>query len=133
MQTIISWFGRSVPQLSMVVNQLMNKIDSEFGYLPRDLNQPWFSADNLIMFADAIHAKRAALNNTWGFIDGTVRPISRPRIHQRMVYNGHKRQHALKYQSITIPNGVIANLYGPIEGKRHDAIMVRISRLMAIL
>ena len=85
------------------------------------------------MFADAIHAKRAALNNIWGFSDGIVRPISRPRIHQRIVYNGNKRQHALKYQSVTTPNGMIANLYGPIKGKRHDATMVRISCLMAIL
>ena len=87
---MISRFGRPVPQLSVVVNQIMDKIYSEFGHLHRDLNQPWLSADNLIMFADAIHAKGAALNNTWGFINGTVRPISRPRIHQRIVYNGHK-------------------------------------------
>ena len=130
---MISRFGRPVPQLSMVVNQMMDKIDSEFGHLLRDLNQPWLSADNFIMFADAIHAKGAALNNTWGFTDGTVCPISRPRIHQRIVHNGHKRQHALKDQSITAPNGMIANLYGPVEEKRHDATMLRISGLIPIL
>ena len=112
---------------------MMDKIDSEFGHLLRDLNQPWLFADNLIMFADAIHAKGAALNNTWGFIDGTVRPISRPRMHQKIVYNGHKRQHAVKYQSITTPNRIIANLYGPVEGKHHDATMLRMSGLMPIL
>ena len=112
---------------------MMDKIDSEFGHLLRDLNQPWLSADNLIMFADIIHAKGAALNNTWGFIDGTVRPISRPRIHQKIVYNGNKRQHAVKYQSITTPNRMIANLYGPVEGKHHDATMLRMSGLMPIL
>ena len=122
---MISRFGRPVPQLSMVVNQMMDKIDSEFGHLLRDLNQPWLSADNLTMFADAIHTKGAALNNTLGFIDGTVHPISRPRIHQMIVYNDHKWQHALKYQSITTWNGMIANLYGPVEGKRHDATMSR--------
>ena len=52
------------------------------------------------------------------------------RVHQMIVYNGHKRQHALKYQSITTPNGMIANLYGPVDGKRHDAT---ISGLMLIL
>ena len=55
------------------------------------------------------------------------------RVHQMIVYNGHKRQHALKYQSITTPNGMIANLYGPVEGKRHDATIFRISGLMLIL
>ena len=61
---MILGFGRPFPQLSMAAYQVIDKIDSEFKHLPRDLNQLWFSADNLIMFADAIHAKRAALNNT---------------------------------------------------------------------
>ena len=81
---MIPRFGRAVPQLSMVVNQMMDYIDSEFGHLLSDLNQPWLSSDNLLMFCDAIHTKGAALNNTWGFIDGTVRLISQPKTHQRI-------------------------------------------------
>ena len=73
----VSKFGSPVPQLSMVVNQMMDKIDSEFGYLLRDLNQLWLSADNL-MFVAAIHVKLEALDNTLGFTDGTVHPISQP-------------------------------------------------------
>ena len=34
--------------------------------------------------------------------------------HQRLMYNGHKRVHALKFQSVALPNGLIANLYGPV-------------------
>ena len=60
----------------MVVDQTVDKIHSEFGHLLRDLNQWWLCADNLIMFLEAIHAKGAALNNTWGFSDDTVHPIS---------------------------------------------------------
>ena len=131
---MISQFGRPVPLLSMVVNQLMDKIDSECGYLLRDLNQLWLSADSIIMFAVAIHAKGEALNNTWSFIDGIVHPISWPRIHQRIVYNCHKRQHAPKYQSITTPNGMITILYGrPIEGKRLDATKLRMPGLILVL
>ena len=52
----------------------LNKI----GHLNRDLNQALLTADNLIMFADIIHAKGAALNDIWGFINGTVLPASRP-------------------------------------------------------
>ena len=33
---------------------------------------------------------------------------------QRIVYNGHKRVHALKFQSIVTPNGLISNLHGPV-------------------
>ena len=54
---MISRFQEPVPHLSMVVNQMMDKIDSEYGHLLRDLNQPWLSADNLVMFAEAIYAK----------------------------------------------------------------------------
>ena len=53
----------------------------------------------------------------WGFMDGTVRLIARPGEHQRVLYNGHKRMHALKFQSVVAPNGMmIANLYGPVGG-----------------
>ena len=54
----------------------MDKINSEFGDILIDLNEPWLSAGNL-MFANAIHDKEVALNNTWGFfIYATVCPIS---------------------------------------------------------
>ena len=55
---MISRFQRTVSQL--IVDQMMNKNDPEFGYLLRDLNQTWLSADNLAMFADANHAEGAA-------------------------------------------------------------------------
>jgi len=65
-------------------------------------------------YADVIHAKGAPLNDCFGFIDGTVRPISRPGQHQRIVYNGHRRVHSLKFQSVALPNGLIGNMYGPV-------------------
>ena len=40
------------------------------------------------------------------------------------MYNGHKRIHALKIQSIVLPNGLIGNLSGPFEGKRHGSTML---------
>ena len=46
-----------------------------------------------------------------------------------MCYNGHKRVHALKFQSVVTPNGLIANLYGPMEGRRHDCALLRASGL----
>ena len=69
------------------------------------------------MYADAIHNKGDALENCWGFIDGTVRPICRPIDNQRMVYNGQKRAHATKVQSILTPIGLITNLFGQVEGR----------------
>ena len=68
-------------------------------------------------YTDAVHSKGtkgAVVDNCFGFIDGTVRPISRPMPNQRVVYNGQKRVHALKLQAVSLPNGLIANIYGPV-------------------
>ena len=58
---------------------------------------------------EAVFNKGAALRNCFGFVDGTVRPIPRPGENQRVVYNGHKRVHGLKFQSVVII--IIINLY----------------------
>ena len=97
---LIPMFGRSVPELSEIVSEVSGHIFSTHGYLLRTLNQPWLQPDQLQRFADAVYSKGAALKNCWGFIDGTVRPISRPGEHQRVMYNGHKRVHAIKFQSV---------------------------------
>ena len=130
---MIPRFGRPVPQLCMVFNQMLDYVDTHFGYLLRDLNQPWLSPQQLTLFSHTIFNKGAPLDNVWAFVDGTVRGTTRPIRNQRMIYNGHKRKHALKYQSLTTPNGMIANLFGPVEGKRHDSSMLAMSGLMPIL
>ena len=50
-----------------------------------------------------------------------------------MTFNRHKREHGLKYQSITTPNGIIANLFGPVEGRRHDRSMLVMTDMMLVL
>ena len=77
-------------------------------------NHALLSPALLQTYGDAMYAKGAALNNCFGFIDGTVRPIARPGENQRVVYNGHKRVHALKFQSLALPNGIIGNMSGPV-------------------
>ena len=47
-----------------------------------------------------------------------------------MLFSGHKRGHGIKFQMNSAPNGLIVNLFGPIEGCRHDSGMLRISGLM---
>ena len=73
----------------------------------------------------AVHEQGSPLPNVWGFIDGTIRRICRPESGQRLVYNGHKRVHGFKFQSVVTPFGIVVHLYGPVEGKRHDAGMLR--------
>ena len=107
-------FGRPVPVISMVTNHVLDYIYDTQGHLLTRWNDALLSPRSLEVYADAIHRKGAALRNCFGFVDGTVRPIARPGEQQRVVYNGHKRVHALKFQSVVLPNGLIANLYGPV-------------------
>ena len=116
---MIPRFGRPVAQLCMIFNQQVDIIDHQWGRLLSDFNHPLLRPDVLELYAEAIYRKGSALSNVWGFIDGTTRACARPRRDQRLIYYGHKRYHCLKYQSITTPNGITANLFGPMEGRRH--------------
>ena len=127
---LIARFGRPISQVCMVTNLLVDHIFDRFGHLRTNLDQPWLSSHHLQLFADAIYNKGAALDNCWGFVDGTVRPICRPKENQRAVYNGHKRVHAIKFQSVVAHNGLIANLFGPVEGRWHDSCLLAMSRLL---
>ena len=68
----------------------------------------------LEQYSAAIVGKGTALANCFGFVDGTVYPISKPGEQQRIVYNGHKRVHALKFQLDAVPNRLIAKVRGTI-------------------
>ena len=85
------------------------------------LNQSWLSPNFLEQYCQIIHNSGAPLQNCWGFVDGTLENTCRPGEFQRLLFNGQKRVHAVKFQSVVILNGLIANLFGPIEGRKHDA------------
>jgi hypothetical protein len=71
-------FARPVPQLCMISNLLMNHIYTTWYHLLSTFNQHWLSIENLIKFCDAVHQKNGVMENCFGFVDGTVRPVSRP-------------------------------------------------------
>ena len=127
---MVSEFGRTVPQMCMVFLEAIDFVYERWGHLLHSMNQQWLSPPELQKYADAISHKGAGLGNCWGLVDGTVRPICRPGENQRILYNGHKRLHAIKFQSVVAPNGLIANLYGPVEGRRHDSFLLAESDLL---
>jgi len=104
-------------------------IYGQWGRLLTNLNSPWMTPNRLHGFCTAIRNQGSPYNNVWGFLDGTCMAICRPKRHQRLVFSGHKRTHCLKFQGIMTPCGIIAHLYGPIEGRRHDMGMLDISGL----
>ncbi|KAK7093202.1 uncharacterized protein [Littorina saxatilis] len=123
-------FPRTEPELCLLFNLGIHHIYDRFHHKLTDFDQPWLAVPELLRYCDAVGRKGAPLPNCWGFIDGTVRPICKPKYHQREVFNGHKRVHGLKFQSIVTPNGLVSNLYGPIEGRRHDSALLNASGAM---
>lgn len=117
-------FGRSPDVVSRIANHVMHHIYDTLHHLLDSFDHDRLTPDVLERLALAVHARGGLHPDIWGFIDGTVRPISRPTEHQRQVYNGHKRVHALKYQSVVTPDGIISHMTGPWVGRRHDARML---------
>jgi hypothetical protein len=79
------------------------------------------------------YAKNQVMENIWGFIDGTVRPCCRPVRFQETAYNGHKKVHAIKFQSVTAWDGMICHVNGPWVGTRHDSGIFTDSGLQEIM
>ena len=90
----------------MISNQVTKYIYELHGHRVLEWNLELLQPNNLQCFANAIAQKGAALHNCFGFVDGTVRPICCPGKNQRV--------HSLKFQSVALPNGIIANLFGPV-------------------
>ncbi|XP_064643071.1 uncharacterized protein LOC135497238 [Lineus longissimus] len=129
-------FGRPKSVLSEIITTVHEDIYSRFHTKFSQLEQSWMGQtprDKLQEFANAVHEKGAPLTNCWGFIDGTPRQICRPKYNQKVCFSGHKRYHCIQFQSVVAPNGLIVNLFGPVEGRRHDSAMLRMSNLVRIL
>jgi hypothetical protein len=73
------------------------------------------------------------------FIDGTFNHCCRPeqredhliagRDTQRAAYSGYYAGWGLKYLHCVLPNGILAQVWGPVDGRRHDAHLFAISHI----
>ncbi len=115
------------------LNWSLNKLSSLFNGTVRFLCARWKDlilfdervfrdTHRLRVFADAIHKEGSPFVDCCGFIDGTTFAIARPISHngnnmQAAFYSGHHREHCLRFQCITCPDGSIASCFGPHEGK----------------
>ena len=119
-------FARPVPVMSMVTNEMLDYIYTVHSHRIINWNPAVLNPQALQTYAQVISQRGSPLQNCFGFVDGTVRPIARPDNNQRIVYNGHKRVHALKFQSLSLPNGLIGHLYGPV-GKYSSVLEVSLT------
>jgi len=83
-----------------------------------------YMRERAALYAEKIEGTGAYLDRCVGFIDGTAIFIAQPGGGlQRAGYSGHKRKHAVKFQCVLTPVGLIFHLFGPWEGRRHDMIL----------
>ena len=131
---MVPHFGRNPTELCLIFNEVLDFIYTSHRHRLQNWDRnPFLQPDQLDRYADAIHQQGVPLNNHFGFVDGTVRAIARPKHNQRVMYNGYKHVHSIKFQSVVTPNGLIANLAGLFEAKRHDSTMLHESGLLTDL
>lgn len=113
-----SQFGWSAARVSRIRLEVGELLLEKWGQRldPRQCGETLLCKQNLQRYAQSIY-KQCHVDCIWGFIDGTLRPLARPIRYQEAVYNGWKHIHALKYQFVTTPDGLI--FFARTMGWRH--------------
>ena len=110
---MVNRFPRPVPVISNIANRDLDYIYETHHHRITSWNNSILYPAALQQYTDAIFDQGAALSNCFVFVNGTVCPICRPDENHRIVFNWHKRVHAIKFQSVALPNGLTGHLYGP--------------------
>ena len=125
-------FGWERTRFSRIVNITATVLWQRWGHLLHfDPNR--LTREKLAEFARVNRDFGCPLDLVVGFIDGTLQEVARPVTNQRLIYNGWKRMHCLKYHAVVTPDGIIIHLHGPVEGRRHDQTVFKESGLQDIL
>jgi len=134
-------FGRDHSQLSRIFQWFNSFIIDRWGH--KLTNNLTYWERSFAQFADAIRKKVIEKSNDtlhydvdnffiFAFIDCNVNRISRPGAGpgpdgqrdqeniQQAFYNGWKSYHGTKWQALELPNGLCADLFGPLSFRRHD-------------
>jgi hypothetical protein len=125
-------FGWETTRFSRITRITARFLFDRWKHLLR-FNPHRLTQEKLAAFAAVIHAKGAPVDFVPAFIDGTLQNTARPVFNQRIVFNGWKRRHCLKYQCVLTPDGIVIHIFGPVEGRRHDLTVYRQSGLQSIL
>ncbi|CAM9777295.1 unnamed protein product [Discosporangium mesarthrocarpum] len=116
--------GREYTQMGRVVKVIVNMLVQMFGHMVTDGIGVW--ATYFDRAARVIKLKMGTQDHevkgrVCCFVGGTLRPHYRPAgdVAQAATYLGFKRNHVIKFQGVVLPNGIIADLWGPTAGRRH--------------
>jgi len=142
----------------MGVLLFINFVNDHWGYLLENNINYWVS--KLPLLSDKIRLKLDQLGcnflpsdtaggfNVLGFIDNTVIETSRPGggpirdgpgsprnipLLQQSFYNGWKAQHGIKWQTVSLPNGMMLHAWGPASCRHNDNFTLDESHITDIL
>ena len=114
-----------------IINEIATWIVGMYG--PHLDLWPGVTPAHIARCAAAISALTPAIQDIWGFIDGTSRKIARPELNQRGNYSGYKRTHCHNFQGVVTPDGLIVSCMGPFIGSKNDLNMLDETGLQATL
>ena len=120
-------FGLARKRLNDLFNTMIDLVFEAHGHLLTDITmfRPHFER-----YAAAIHSRGSPLKSCVGFVDGNCFNIAKPKRWERSTFNGSKRRHCLKFQGVTLANGLFGEFMGPYAGTMHDSTMMGRSRLL---
>jgi hypothetical protein len=141
-------FNREYSQLSRAFNWFIRHMIDNFAYLLTDNLDYWLP--DFPHFSECIREKLAEVSGVvypengyrvCAFYDDTVLKVCRPGSGpnpdgtrkdtniQRAFYNGWKKQHGIKFQSLEAPNGMCMHMFGPMSCRRSDVELIELSGL----
>ena len=118
LKSMMHVFQRSRGWICVIFNDVGEHIIASF----RDLlfwDSTRLTQETIAEYASAIE-REGGVKGVWGFIDSTMRAICRPEENQEPYYSGYKKCHAVKYQAIRTPDGLISHIVGPYTGRESD-------------
>ena len=108
-------FLRDKRELSEIALHMVREIWKEHRWRLRLKKSTDFVLSRMDWYVAAVQKKTGVTLPVWAFIDGTARRIGRPdNEHQQACCSGHKRMHAIKFQGLTTPDGIVVDWYGPV-------------------
>ncbi|RPB29568.1 hypothetical protein L211DRAFT_776110 [Terfezia boudieri ATCC MYA-4762] len=114
----ITLFGKSRTWQSVIFNDVITHLVTRYAE-KLEWDSERLTYQRLQSYAEYVGVRGRGVS-IWGFVDGTLKIACRPSRQQRRWYSGYKKRHAIKFQAITTPVGLISHLAGPFEGKLGD-------------
>ena len=108
----------------------MNLSNDRWSHLLQNFQQAWLSSKAFTIFCIKIRKRGVYLTKCWSFVDRMINANCRAGRNQRVLYNGIKKFHRIKFRSVTAAARLTANLFGPVKGRTHDSAMLGKSQLL---